>query len=246
MISGAGLPIWSGEQGFYYSRYPKPGTVAPEDEVNYNQVYWHTLSTPQDEDTLVYDDPQAKELSFSPFLTADEDYLLLHVRHGTDPRNGLYVQKPGEVKVFVHLFEPGEASYTFLGNDGSRFYLLTDLAAPKGRIVAVELDRPSRENWVEVLPEGEDVIAEARYLHSEFVVSFMHNVQSVLRIYGSDGEFGRIPYQRWVLCKASLKTASKRAFHRVYILFVPRRELALRLGDGCARVLWSAGAEVQP
>lgn len=180
---------WLGEQGFYYSRYPKPGTVAPEDEVNYNQVYWHTLGTPQDEDTLVYDDPQAKELSFSPFLTADEDYLLLHVRHGTDPRNGLYVQKPGEVKVFVHLFEPGEASYTFLGNDGSRFYLLTDLAAPKGRIVAVELDRPSRENWVEVLPEGEDVIAEARYLHSEFVVSFMHNVQSVLRIYGSDGEF---------------------------------------------------------
>ena len=40
---------WRGAEGFYYSRFPEPGTVPPEDEVNYSQIHWHTLGTPQEE-----------------------------------------------------------------------------------------------------------------------------------------------------------------------------------------------------
>jgi len=37
---------WVGDKGFYYNRYPQPGTVAKEDENNFSEVYWHTLGTP--------------------------------------------------------------------------------------------------------------------------------------------------------------------------------------------------------
>ena len=70
-------------QGFYYNRLPEPGTVPEEDQSNYSQVYWHALDTPQSEDLLIFERPEAKELSFHPFITNDGVYLILHVWHGT-------------------------------------------------------------------------------------------------------------------------------------------------------------------
>ena len=180
---------WVGDEGFYYSRYPKPGTVSPEDEVNYSQVYWHTLGTSQDSDVCVFERPDAKELGFSPFLTTDQEYLLMHVRIGTEPRNGLYYKKLGEEGTFVRLLEPGEATYQFLGNEGTTFYFVTDLHAPRGRIISIDIENPARENWVEVLAEQDDVISEGRYIDGKFVISFMHNAHSRLRIYESGGAF---------------------------------------------------------
>lgn len=180
---------WLNDEGFYYSRYPEPGTVPPEDEVNFSQVYWHTLGTTQDSDVLVFERPDAKELGFSPFLTTDQEYLLMHVRHGTEPRNGLYYKKLGEDGTFVRLLEPGEAAYQFLGNEGSTFFFFTDLDAPKGRIISIDVENPARDNWVEVLAEQDDVISQGRYIDGKFAISFMHNAHSRLRIYAGSGEF---------------------------------------------------------
>lgn len=180
---------WRQDEGFYYSRYPKPGTVPPEDEVNFSQVYWHKLGQPQSEDILVFERTDAKELSFSPFLGADQEYLFIYVSHGTDSRNGLYYQELGEESAIVRLIEPGEASYRFLGNEGSVLYVFTDLNAPKGRIISIDLENPGRDNWIEVLPEQEDVFSQARYMDGQFIISFMHNAHSILRVYGRDGTF---------------------------------------------------------
>ena len=182
---------WYKNLGFYYSRYPQPGTVAKEDENNYNQVYWHTLGTSQSEDILVYECPESKELGFSPSLTQDLEYLLLHVFHGTDSHNGFYYRRLGQDSSFERLFEPGEATYRFVGNEGSLFYFFTDLDAPKGRIVAIDLKNPGKQNWVEILPEQEDVLSSVRYMQGEFIVEFMHNAYSILRIYEKSGELIR-------------------------------------------------------
>ena len=178
---------WVNQEGFYYSRYPEPGTVPQADEVNYNQVYWHMLGTQQMQDVLVYERPEEKELSFHPIVTADQKYLLIHAHHGTDSRNGFYYRKLGKDETLVRLLEHGEADYGFLGNEGSIFYFFTNLDAPKGRIISIDINNPARENWVEVLPEQEDVISQARYLSGQFVVAFMHNAHSILRVYGKDG-----------------------------------------------------------
>jgi prolyl oligopeptidase len=178
---------WFKDLGFYYSRYPQPGTVAPEDENNYNQVYWHTLGTDQEDDVLVFELPQDKELSFSPSVTWDQEYLILHVFRGTDSRNGVFYRRLGENPEFVTLFEPGEAAYHFLGNEGPVFYFATNWDAPRGRIVAVDLRQPGKDHWVEILPEQEDVLDDVRYIDGRFVASFLHNAHARLRIYDRGG-----------------------------------------------------------
>src|SRR5438105_2605674 len=102
--------------GFFYNRHPQPGTVAEEDQSNFNRVYWHTLRTPQSEDQLVYERPDAKELSFSPFITDDGTYLALFVWHGTDPNNRFYYRKVDSSAPFIRLLDEADASYNFIGN----------------------------------------------------------------------------------------------------------------------------------
>ncbi|GHO93233.1 prolyl endopeptidase [Reticulibacter mediterranei] len=176
---------------FYYSRFPQPGTVPPEDQTNFNKVYWHKVGTTQEEDVLIYECPDQKELAFDPFITDDEQYLLLHVWYGTDPKNRVYYREAASDAPFVRLLDEADASYNFIGNDGPLFYFQTDLEAPRGRIIAIDIRQPERANWRELVPEQEDVIAFALMVSSQFVIAFMHHAHHVLHIYGTDGGFVR-------------------------------------------------------
>lgn len=53
----------------------------------------------------------------------------------------------------------------------------------------VDLKNPGREQWVEILPEQEDVIDQACYISGCFVVSFLHNAHSRLSIYDQSGRY---------------------------------------------------------
>ena len=184
----AGIAWKRDNSGFFYNRFPEPGTVPDEDLNNYSKVYWHRLGTPQSEDALVYERPDDKELGFYPFMTEDGRYLGLHVYRGTDPRNGLYYRQAGSDDEFVRLLEVEEATYNPIGNVGSVFYLHTDLGAPRGRVVAIDLEKPEREHWTEILGEQEDVINAVALVADHLVVQSMHNAYEVLRVHDLDGQ----------------------------------------------------------
>ncbi|MBN2132390.1 MAG: S9 family peptidase [Sedimentisphaerales bacterium] len=173
--------------GFFYSRYPDPNTVTPEDRMNYNRVYWHALGTSQSQDALVFELPDHKELSFAPIVTEDGRYLLLYVHHGTDPRNRVYYRAVDSHEPFVKLLDKADARYDFIGNDGPMFYFNTDLDAPRGRIVAISIDHPAPADWRTVVPEGPDVIDHAGIVGNRLVVTYMHDVHHRLGIHHLDG-----------------------------------------------------------
>jgi len=175
--------------GFFYNRYPKPGTVPKEDENNYSRVYFHRLGTPQEEDVLIYERPDRKEWGFSPQVTEDGNYLLIYVWHGTDPKNRVYYQKlEGNGKI-VKLLDRADASYTFIGNVGETFYFRTDLDAPRGRIIAIDLKRPQRRHWKVIIPEQEEVIDFARMIDNRLMVVYMKDAHHIMKVYDLSGQF---------------------------------------------------------
>ena len=175
--------------GFFYARFPEPGTVPEEDASNFNQVYWHTLDTPQSQDQLIYERPDAKELGFTPIITDDGKYLLLHVWHGTDPRNRIYYREVDTQKPFIHLLDEADASYNFIGNSGTLFYFHTDLDAPRGRIIAIDIENPERVYWKELVSQQEDVISFVLMVNNQFVVTYLHDAHHQMKIYNLDGSF---------------------------------------------------------
>ena len=179
------------KSGFFYNRLPEPGSVPPEDASNFSQVYWHALATPQSEDRLVYERPDFKELSFSPFMSDDDEYLMLRVWHGTDPKNRFYYRKVESEGPIIRLLDDADASYDFVGNDGPIFYFQTTLDAPRKRIIAIDSEHPQRENWREIVPQQDDAIEIALMANHRFVILYLHDAHHEIKIYNIDGRYER-------------------------------------------------------
>jgi prolyl oligopeptidase len=177
--------------GFFYDRFPDPNTVPVEDQTNYSRVYWHELGRLQSQDKLIYERPDNKELGFSPFITEDGKFLILYVYHGTDPKNRIYYRSVESSGPFIRLLDDADARYDFIGNVGSVFYFNTDLDAPRGRVVAIDVNNPARENWHTILTQAEDVIDYIALINDHFVVAYMHDVHHRLKIYDLEGDFVR-------------------------------------------------------
>ena len=180
------------KSGFYYSRQPEPGTVAPEDINNYRRICWHTLGTDQSEDREIFQHEQ-KTLSIDPDMTDDGKYMVIWVYRGTDDRNGLYYMpfNGGEI---TRLLEPEEAAYQLAGGIGDTLYLLTDLNAPNRKVVTVDLNNPAKENWRTLVPETEDAIQYAFMAGGKLVVIYLHHAAHIIKLFELDGAAaGEIP-----------------------------------------------------
>lgn len=175
--------------GFYYSRFPEAGTVPEEDASKYSRVYWHSLNTPQSQDRLVYERPDIKELTFSPFTTEDGRYLVLDSFSMAGSRNRVYYRRMDSDGEFTRLIDDENNAFSFIDNLGSIFYFKTDLDAPKGRIIAIDTDNPARENWKEIVPECNEPLSMAISVNNSFVCVYMHHAHHIARIYSFDGKF---------------------------------------------------------
>ena len=173
--------------GFFYNRLPDPG-----DNLNHRDlrslVYWHRLGTPQSADVLIYEDPADPARRFYPRASDDKRYLQLFVSRGTDRRNGFYLRPLASGDDFQRLIEDQEAKYSPAGNLGSTFYFLTDLDAPRGRVIAVDVEHPERENWREITSEGADVIAEVALWGNTLVVVRNHHAHQTLHLHDLQGQ----------------------------------------------------------
>jgi prolyl oligopeptidase len=109
-------------------------------------------------------------------------------------KNRLYYRGVDSSEPFSRLIDKADARYTYIGNVDSVFYLRTDLDAPNGRIIAMDTNSPSADNWRTVIPEPKDAastIAGARLINNSLVVLSMHHVSDRLSIYSLDGDFVR-------------------------------------------------------
>lgn len=185
---------WSADhQGFYYSRYDEPDATTQLEAVNYYQkLYYHRLGTPQNEDVLIYERPDQKEWGFSGEVTEDGAYLIISVWRGTDPNNLVFykdLRQPDSP--VVELISEFEASYGFVDNEGSRFWLRTDLDAPKGRLIAIDVEQPDRQHWQEIIPEAEETLESISLLNHQFVADYLKDAYTTVRIYALTGELVR-------------------------------------------------------
>ena len=181
-------------KGFFYSRYAEPGPGEALTGVNRNQkLYYHRLGRPQRADVLVYERPDQPEWGFNATVTDDGRYAVINVSHGTDERNRLYVldlQNPRRPQVSapaVKVFDNFDASYDYVGNVDQTFYFRTNNGAPRGRIIAVDINDLRESDWRTIVPEGADALERAQIVGREIVATYLADAKSALRRFGLDG-----------------------------------------------------------
>ncbi|MEL6901356.1 MAG: prolyl oligopeptidase family serine peptidase, partial [Cyanobacteria bacterium J06606_4] len=176
-----------------YSRYDEPNEASKLEDVNYYQkLYYHRLGTPQSEDTLIYERPDQKEWGFSGGVTEDGRYLVISVWRGTDPKNLLFykylLDDNAEV---VELIPAFEAQYSLIDNEGTTFWFRTDLDAPKGKVVAINIANPDRSNWQTMIPEAEETLESVGVLNNQFVADYLKDAYTQIKIFDLSGQFVR-------------------------------------------------------
>lgn len=181
---------WNEEgTGFYYNRFADPSTVSAGEESYYNKVYWHEIGTSQKEDKLIFEDLNNKEHSFNPIFSDDFRYLLLNVWKGTENKSRIYYKDLQEDGEFVKLLANDDARYTFIGNEGTTFFFITNFQAPKEKIIAIDLNNPSHDNWTDIVAEQDDVLSFGQIINRQFVVGYLHNAYYEMKIHALDGAF---------------------------------------------------------
>jgi len=195
---------WSRDgKGFFYSRYTEPDESTKLQSVNFFQkLYYHRVGTVQSEDILVYERPDQKEWKFDGEVTEDGRWLVITCTQGTDVKNRVLLAdlksgatpvtteglKQRPVRQFLMDFD---SSYNFVGNDGSVFYFQNDLGAPRGRLIAIDIDQPERARWRVIIPESLDTLSHVSILNQQFITIWMHHAHSSVRVYNKLGKLIR-------------------------------------------------------
>jgi prolyl oligopeptidase len=91
----------------------------------------------------------------------------------------------------VELINEFEANYSFVDNEGSVFWFQTDLAAPRGRVIAIDINAPDRDNWREVIPQAAETLEGVGLLNHQFVASYLKDARSQIKIFDLTGDFVR-------------------------------------------------------
>ncbi|MBS0630923.1 MAG: S9 family peptidase [Verrucomicrobia bacterium] len=193
-VKFSGMSWTKDSKGFFYGRYPE---LAKGDKlfgklVN-RRTYYHRLGTPQSEDKLVYELPEHPEWQTYDSLSDDGRFQTFYIQQNGRVENALYYRDLGDPQnprldaPVVKLLDAFDANYSLVGSQGDTLYLFTNLGAPRSKVVAVDLKAPARANWRTVVPESADNIDDIQFIGGRFVVTYMHNVQSRLAVFGTDG-----------------------------------------------------------
>ncbi len=156
-VKFSGASFW--KDGFFYSRYPEPGKGTELSASNVNHwVYYHKMDTPQSQDKLIFKDEKNPTYYHSAQVTEDENYLLIYQAPGTDGFATLVKDLSKPDSKITTLFEGYKNKSTVIFNQGSKLLVLTDIDAPNYRLVEVDLAKPDKANWKEIIPASENLL----------------------------------------------------------------------------------------
>jgi len=177
-------------KGFFYGRYDEPKEKEELKGLNYfHKLYFHKLGATQSEDQLVYERKDEKEWEFSGQVSDDGRFLIISVHKGTEPKNLVFykdLQKPDAQ--IVELLREFEAEYDFIDNEGTTFYFRTDLNAPRGRVVAFDIENAGRVNWKEIIPEVTSTLRQVSTVGGKLIGLYLKDAYSTVATFEMGGK----------------------------------------------------------
>src|SRR5205814_1059208 len=75
--------------------------------------------------------------------------------------------------------------------DGPVFYFKTDESAPRGRVVAIDVRRPEKKNWKEIVPQAAESLQGVGLVGNLFVAHYLKDAKTQVKMYKVSGEFVR-------------------------------------------------------
>lgn len=156
---------------------------------------------------FIYSDPANPKWLIQAYVTDDGKYLGLEINDSCDPVNRLFIapleglsdaldrKKAGTLDNKTpalrvnKLIDNFEAMYSYITNIGSKFYFLTNLKAPRYRVITIDVSTagetaPAVLNVEEVIPEppNQEVLSSAGACYGKILVKQNIDVCDYLKV----------------------------------------------------------------
>lgn len=174
--------------GFFYTRLlaPRPGHELIGADRGH-RVCFHRLGDGQADDAEVLAPGDA---ALWPHIAVSTDgcYLIVSLSRGLGSGQEVRILELARPESSFRLLLPaGAARQSVIAAQDGVFYVLTDDAADRSRIIAVPAADPARASWRDVVPESPDTLLEAHFLGGRLICHYLRDACSVLRVFGLDG-----------------------------------------------------------
>ena len=176
------------DDGFYYSAYPAPEQGTEYSNANeFHKVYYHKIGTPQSEDVVVFEDLSAP-LHFHSAWTSDNGKVLAILVGGQGHGNGLIIKRIDRDDSDFVVIEPSQ-DYEMAPIDvvGDNLLLYTSKGAEKYRLVSIPLANPGYDNWVEIIPENDNVLVGVQLSGDKLIANYFRDAVSHAELLNTDG-----------------------------------------------------------
>lgn len=153
-----------GGEAFYYVRRLPPEDL-PESEQNFHRRVWlHRVGADPADDVLVFGSGMTSTNYYGVEVSRDGRWLQVSSSEGTEPRNDLWIadlstSAPAAPAFRLVQGDVDAQTGIHVGRDG-RFYVGTDLDAPRGRLAVTTPDALAPEQWRDLLPESPDAVLD--------------------------------------------------------------------------------------
>ena len=171
---------WYKNEGFYYSSYDKPKGSELSAKTDQHKLYYHQLGTSQTEDAVIFGgNLYEKHRYVRGSTTEDSRYLLIDAATSTSG-NKLFIKdlSVSDSKL-IPIIDTFDSDTYLIQNIQSKLYLVTNLNAPNKKVVTVDAKNPTQENWIDFIPETENVLSlssGAGYFFAEYMIDAVSKV----------------------------------------------------------------------
>ena len=161
----------------YYSKWLAEGS----------RIYEHRVGKDASPDEEIFGKGTGPEEFVLANLSRDGRYLGIDVSHGWGKKTEVYFKDLKVNGPIVTVVNDIDAEFGFEFG-GDRMFVKTNWNAPNGRIFAIDLAKPERVNWREVVPENKWVIESFSVAGGRLAVNYLENVNSRVEILDAKGE----------------------------------------------------------
>jgi prolyl oligopeptidase len=173
---------WSADsRGFYYMGLPMNSDIPETERVAHAEIKFHRLGTDAGADAVVYPKTGDSSLYLSPSMSRDGRWLFVAVMNGWSSTD-VHVRDEQKKGAFQPVFN-STTSTAAITAWKDHFYIYTNDAAPRYRVVKVSPTNLQRASWKTIVPERPDTtIAAMRIIGGHLCLIILKDAVSQLEV----------------------------------------------------------------
>ena len=174
--------------GVYYSRYPaRTDDAGRGDDQAQPVVHFHKMGTPQSADRAIYQVTDHPRRVPGASVSDDGRWLFVSLFDGYRANGVDVIDLRDPAAKPRRLFGAWDARYDIIGSEGDTAYVQTTNAAPRGRIIAVDLKDPTPARWRELVPQQDIALDGANFVGGKIIATYVKDARGIARIFDRNG-----------------------------------------------------------